>query len=124
LDGTKPRFLTPLVATAQTVIVEDDDITKNVDCCLPPSGNGGRRLKIDTEVRLKEPSTIESSSILSDLRTDSSLGINIPNTTTSSVTSRMSVRKNVFNKIAANENSEPRFDVNKIYTFEFFQVRL
>ena len=124
MDGNKPRFLTPLVATAQTVIVEDDDVTENVDCCLPPSGNGGRRLKINTEVALQEPSTIEPSSILSDLPTNSSLGINIPNTTTSSVASRMSVRKNVFNKIAAKENLEPRFETKKIYTFEFFQVRL
>mmetsp|Transcript_24888 Transcript_24888/g.25254 ORF Transcript_24888/g.25254 Transcript_24888/m.25254 type:complete len:383 (+) Transcript_24888:195-1343(+) len=120
LDGNKPRFLTPLVATAQTVVVENNDVKKDADYRF------GSRLKIDAEVDLVEPSSIESTSILSDLRANSSLGISIPDTTESSPTSRMSVRKKIFNTLAADKlssSSEPRFSMDKVYTFEFFQVR-
>lgn len=120
LDGDKPRFLTPLVATAQTVVVENKDIKKDADYSFDS------RLKIDVEVDLVEPSSIEPTSILSDLRTDSSLGISIPDTTESSVASRMSVRKKIFNTLAADKSSssyEPQFSMHKVYTFEFFQVR-
>jgi len=119
LDGNKPRFLTPLVATAQTVVVENNDVKKDADYRF------GNRLKIDAEVDLVEPSSIESTSILSDLRANSSLGISIPDTTESSPTSRMSVRKKIFNTLAADKlssSSEPRFSMDKVYTFEFFQV--
>jgi len=118
LDGDKPRFLTPLVATAQTVVVENKDIKKDADYSFDS------RLKIDVEVDLVEPSSIEPTSILSDLRTDSSLGISIPDTTESSVASRMSVRKKIFNTLAADKSSssyEPQFSMHKVYTFEFFQ---
>ena len=49
------------------------------------------------------------------------IGIGVPDTTKSSIAHRMKVRKKIFNKIASQKLSEPRFDTSKRYTFEFYQ---
>ena len=128
LDDNKPRFLTPLVATAHTVLSEGDEHEKsrtldgqNSIKLSPRSKNCDRHLNIDLGDNLKEPSSVKSSSILSDLAVDSNLGITIPDTTSFSATKRSLARKKIFNAISANRKPEPRFDTHKIYTFEFYQ---
>lgn len=129
LDDNKPRFLTPLVATAQTVLCEDDESEKSCDnsndrnLCnhFPSLRYGDRHLTIDTRVDLEEPPSLEPSSVLSGLGGDSDLAISIPDTISYSVTGRSLTRKNVFNALSAKISPEPRFDVHKVYTFEFYQ---
>eukprot|EP00536_Pseudo-nitzschia_multiseries_P016638 jgi/Psemu1/222025/e_gw1.1179.2.1 len=102
LDADKPRFLTPLLATAQTVLSEDDNCKetpkkrekKNTDNMLHSSRDGGP---------------------------DRDLGIIIPDTTSSSATGRAKARKKIFNKLGATKSEEHRFDCNKTYSFEFYQ---
>ena len=108
LDGDKPRFLSPLLATAQTVLVEDSNSSRCVT------------------IEIEEPSSKKKESILSVLRADSSLDITIPDTSNSSVTNRTNVRKRIFNSLVAKNTTSslgPRFSKNKVYTFEFFHVR-
>lgn len=108
LDGDKPRFLSPLLATAQTVLVEDSNSSRCVT------------------IEIEEPSSKKKESILSVLRADSSLDITIPDTSNSSVTNRTNVRKKIFNSLVAKNTTSslgPRFSKNKVYTFEFFHVR-
>ncbi len=128
LDDNNPRFLTPLVATAHTVFSEEDEHEKSRTWDGQKSINRSaqsktcdRHLNIDVGDDLKEPSSVESSSILSDLAVDSNLGITIPDTTSFSATKRSSARKKIFNAISANRKPEPRFNTHKIYTFEFYQ---
>lgn len=105
LDGDKPRFLSPLLATAQTVLVEDSNSSRCVT------------------IEIEEPSSKKKESILSVLRADSSLDITIPDTSDSSVTNRMNARKKIFNSLVAKNTTSslgPRFSKNKVYTFEFF----
>mmetsp|Transcript_23510 Transcript_23510/g.55353 ORF Transcript_23510/g.55353 Transcript_23510/m.55353 type:complete len:368 (-) Transcript_23510:1086-2189(-) len=130
LDVNKPRFLTPLLATAQTVLSEDADLKEtcgkrnNVNADSPSHllRDNGHSLKITSKSGLREPASLEPSSVLSCLRTrERDLGISIPDTTLSSTTDRAKVRKKIFNALCATESEEPRFDCNKTYTFEFYQ---
>ena len=130
LDGEKPRFLSPLLATTQTVLSEEDDAKeswsnpniRNTYNILHSSRDDGLCLKIDTAVHLEEPSSLDPSSVLSNLRAQQrDLSISVPDTTSSSVTSRTVARKKVFNALSAIKSSEPRFDCDRIYTFEFYQ---
>lgn len=103
LDGNRPRFLTPLVATAHTVVVKSSKDS----------------LSQDMEDDIEEPSSVEATSALASV--PDSLGVHVPDTTKSSIVSRMKARKRVFNALAAKKSSEPRFDIDKEYTFEFYQ---
>ena len=123
----KPRFLSPLVATAQTVL-SANNVSKsdnNSDCRNlkngdPPFKYGDRHVDIDTATDAGEPPSVESSSILSGLSPDIILSISVPDTTSCSVSRRTSARKKIFNALSS-RSQEPRFDTKKIYTFEFFQ---
>mmetsp|Transcript_17239 Transcript_17239/g.35389 ORF Transcript_17239/g.35389 Transcript_17239/m.35389 type:complete len:136 (+) Transcript_17239:12-419(+) len=126
----KPRFLSPLLATTQTVLSEDDDAKeswtntniRNTYNVLHSSRDESPCLKIDTAVHLEEPSSLDPSSVLSNLwAQESDLNISVPDTTLSSMASRTVARKKVFNALSAIKSSEPRFDCDRIYTFEFYQ---
>jgi len=124
LDGNKPRFLSPLVATAHTVLSEDEDEhpsdRNSIDSSLRLKQRD-RHLDLDVEADLQEPHSLDSSSVLSSLATNTDLGITIPDTTSFSATNRSLTRKKIFNSLSANRTPEPRFDTDKIYTFEFYQ---
>lgn len=121
--GDKPRFLTPLVATAQTVLSEEckNQEYKNRDDISSSSKKSGHGVKFEMEADIEEPSSMESSSVLSALRTNNDLIIDIPDTTSLSAMGRGATRKKIFNALNAKESTEPRFDLNKVYTFEFYQ---
>lgn len=130
LDGNQPRFLSPLVATAHTVLSEDDDDSVDVlSNSKDTKTNEAFHLqrinrncfKIDTRIDIKEPSSLESCSILSSLSCENYNDIRIPDTTSSSGSRRVMTRKRIFNTLSANKSSEPRFDESKVYTFEFYQ---
>jgi len=94
LSGENPYAVTPLVATANTVLV--GDAGKNL----------GRHLE--------EPTTSSSMSILD--------AIEVKSKENASSLQRQQFRKRVFNKLAAaNPDSGPCFDTEKTYTFEFYQ---
>lgn len=112
LDGDKPRFLTPLVATAHTVLVTDPKAVRR--------DTKEEALQSKTiEDGIEEPSSISESSVLSHLSDD--LGVSVPDTTNTSLAGRMKARKKIFNALAANQSMEPRFATEKEYCFEFYQ---
>jgi hypothetical protein len=104
LEGDKPRFLSPLVATAHTVLVNT-------------SSSDGGRIRHDIESPVEEGPSTKETSVLYYVPGD----LTVPDTTNSSVSSRMKVRKKIFNTLAAKQSAEPRFDTTKEYTFEFYQ---
>ena len=110
LDSSRPRFLTPLVSTAHTVIVTHSDDTRPKDMEEP----------------IDEPSSVDPSSIMSFvINSDPKSDIaRVTDTTNSSIASRMKTRKKVFNTLAAKKSMEPKFDTTKEYTFEFYQHML
>lgn len=110
LDGDKPRFLTPLVATAHTVLVNDP-----TSCTMTAESKPQQTL----ETHIEEPSSLTENSVLSFLPED--LGVSVPDTTASSLAGRMKARKKIFNTLAARHSMEPCFDTTKEYCFEFYQ---
>jgi len=128
LDDDEPKFLSPLVATAQTVLLTNNEFKsydnsdyRNPKNAAPPLKDCDRHLNVDIVTDAGEPPSTDSSSILSDLSSDVILGTSVPDTTSCSVTSRTLARKKIFNTLSAKRSLEPRFDTKKIYTFEFFQ---
>jgi hypothetical protein len=121
LDGSQPRFLTPLVATAQTVMSKDRQMTPGVSSPTIDK-EGEEKLRnyqiysgaLDMEDPIEEPHTRDVSSILQAV-------VGATQENSSSVSSRMKNRKKVFNKLAASRASDPLFDLDKEYTFEFYQ---
>lgn len=125
LDCTKPRFLTPLVATAHTVFSEDAESRKAPEHqSNQTSGcdfrHGDTHLNIDAADALVEPPSVAPSSLLSGFDGDG-FGIAVPDTTSDSASGRSLARKKLFNTLSAKRSSEPRFKTNKVYTFEFYQ---
>jgi len=139
LDGTKPRFLTPLVATAHTVLVQDyqhkeeheeaanavtaakDNATTNSSAAFQQQDNlvnfsiyaGSANMEEDVE----EPPSDDTRSAMAMVEaTKAAAG-------TSSIAQRRQARKKAFNQLAAAKNDDdgPCFDTSKEYTFEFFQ---
>ncbi len=128
LDKNKPRFLSPLVATAQTVLSEEDENhssdtanDRKSDRSSSSLNDRVRHLDIDVGAELGEPHSLEPTSVLFSLGTDSDLGITIPDTTFLSPAKRVLARKRIFNSLSAKRSPEPRFDPSKTYTFEFYQ---
>ena len=110
VDSSRPRFLTPLVSTAHTVLVKDSDDT------LPK----------DMEDSIEEPSSVDPSSIMKAVKAAGSKAdiVRVTDTTKSSIASRMKTRKKVFNALSSKKSMEPKFDTTKEYTFEFYQHML
>jgi len=129
LDEEKPRFLTPLVATANTVLSENGEYESSCDNSTDRNSrkrfaslkHGDRHLNIDTSSDLEEPHSLEPSSVLSALSANTDLGITVPDTTSCGATGRSLTRKKIFNALSAKRSPEPRFDTHKVYTFEFYQ---
>lgn len=132
IDGQEPRFLTPLVATAHTVLEKhmDDDgeaSSESSDCVvegqveedLPESDERLYNYNVyagaqDIEAALEEPPANDAMSLMK----------HVPNanlTDAGSVKSRQKVRKKAFNAISAHHADEPVFELGKEYSFEFYQ---
>ena len=115
LHGNQPRFTTPLVATAHTVVAKEHHSTRS-------QGNIEESLKNyfhysgseDMENDIHEPPADDETSILQSVECDAHKHV-------ASVSARMKHRKKVFNKIAASSQKSVKFDTTKEYTFEFYQ---
>ncbi|CAJ1952402.1 unnamed protein product [Cylindrotheca closterium] len=107
LGSAHPRFLSPLVATAQTVRVDRDSASK-------------QRESIDGVI-IEAPSS-DPLSILWEGESSSEEFDSSQETT--SISSRMKKRKKVFNQVAARKDEDKRFSTEHEYTFEFFQHML
>lgn len=106
LDGASPRFLTPLVATAQTVIQNQ------------PMAMSSMATDLENEVE-ELPST-DPASLLP--LAQKALGVTTGlDTTSHSTAARMKARKHAFNQLAARKDKTLTFDTSKQYTFEFYQ---
>ncbi|KAL7475981.1 hypothetical protein ACHAW6_001872 [Cyclotella cf. meneghiniana] len=120
LEGDCPRFLSPLVSTAQTVLVHP---RRNNKAATNPFQFPGADENI--EVNIHEPQRSDQSSIMQSFvssDTGESIGISSASSSeNSSVASRMRNRKRAFDKIFSDSIKTPTFDVDKEYTFEFFQ---
>ena len=127
LDAREPRFLSPLVSTAHTVLEKDvqcrktepspsteqadDDDNDDDDDCLHKyhvmlAG------ATDMEEYVEEPSAIEYTSIMKYMPGSRDGG---------STVRRQKIRKKAYNHIFASKADEPRFQLDKEYTFEFYQ---
>jgi Protein of unknown function (DUF1769) len=136
LSGNQPRFITPLVATAHTVLVlnhetisrnnvidstttlaEDDDTERLVNYQIYAGST-------DMERDIHDPPEDDPTSILPALCAgdDTNNYYNYYYSAASAtVASRMKNRKKAFNRNAANRDKEPRFALDKEYCFEFYQ---
>jgi hypothetical protein len=123
IDAKEPRFLSPLVATAHTVLEKDDDappscetepsiLTEESDDCL--YNNHVYTGATDMEDNVEEPSAEESTSIMKYVR-GVSKHAGVP------IAKRQKIRKKAYNHIFASKAKEPRFQLDKEYTFEFYQ---
>lgn len=120
LEGDKPRFLTPLVATAQTVqakphksaspgaVKPQNDVEDKLVNFAVYAGSS------DMEDTIAEPCPTDATSLLQAMGSAKEKKID-------SVAARMKNRKKVFNQAAASKASTPVFDLDKEYTFEFYQ---
>jgi hypothetical protein len=133
LSGEKPRFLTPLVATAHTVTVREhlDDTTTAAF-----AGERNERIRnwsiykgsSNMEAPLVEPAPSDPSSIMQALppqaKTWAASSSSYDHTTGTEARRRV-IRKKAFNslvgRVAHSTSEEPTFDMGKEYTFEFYQ---
>ena len=96
LDGKRPKFLSPLASTAQTVICDD--------------GKTG-----SMERDMSEPDQSDPKSLHQHLTKPCR-----PRKGTD-IKARIKARKKAFDRNFARKDMEPKFDPSKEYTFEFFQ---
>lgn len=132
-DGTKPRFLTPLVATAHTVLVQDYQQKEKheVAANAVTNSNTTRQQQDDLvnfsiyagssnmEDDVEEPPSDDPRSVMMTVdATNVSAGAS-----SSSITQRRQARKKAFNRLVSTKNDTdgPCFDTSREYTFEFFQ---
>ena len=96
LDGKRPKFLSPLASTAQTVICDD-----------------GKKGSMERD--MSEPDQSDPKSLHQHLTKPCR-----PRKGTD-IKARIKARKKAFDRNFARKDMEPKFDPSKEYTFEFFQ---
>ncbi|KAL3793817.1 hypothetical protein HJC23_006177 [Cyclotella cryptica] len=119
LEGDCPRFLSPLVSTAQTVLVHPRTNKESSTSLFKFLGADE-----SIEGNIHEPQQSDQSSIMQSLISsdrEGLIGISSASSGKTSVASRMRSRKRAFDKIFSDSIKRPTFDVDKEYTFEFFQ---
>ena len=100
MGDSKSHFLAPLVATAQTVLVES-------------SKDSASHKLLDEDII--EPKSTEKSSVLFDIDSaSSSLGPEVDE----AVARRIKKRKRFFNMLSSKKAESPSFSTQNIYTFE------
>ena len=127
--GEQPRFLTPLMATAHTVLVKDypSSNVENGHSETPETTKDPQRKEremkfqiypgaLDMEQDIVEPQFDEPTSILRYVPS-----AKVPRKGAKSVGTRQSFRKKLFNSISAKHANEPCCEVDKEYSFEFYQ---
>ena len=130
LDSNRPRFLSPLISTAHTVIVKDCSTTSIEHSIDDTHTIESEETLLEDQVDFKiyagtskieddvdEPPSNDPSSIMSILQPNA----NQARAGSSTIVQRRATRKKAFNRLAAVGESGHVFDVNKEYTFEFYQ---
>ena len=131
LDCDRPRFLSPLVSTAQTASSRS---RRGRACGTGPDGGGGGGDDDDDEsadgrggsieAAMEEPQPSDPSSLLRELllpRPDSvGRSFELP-ADSDRVARRVKARKRAFDGLRARGDASPTFDPDREYTFEFFQ---
>ena len=137
LDGDRPRFLSPLVSTAQSVIAHrggtkcgngKKDTTKfnvnNDEDCVE---NVIRFIGADEslEAGIYEPQPSHPSSLLQDLINSegeamAGMAFTLP-PDSNKIATRTKHRKRAYDKLFAKSIKTPTFDIHTEYKFEFFQ---
>lgn len=113
LDGDCPRFLSPLVSTAQSALVCKRAYEANKDNGI--ASTAGENI----EAALSEPQPSDPASLIQELLHSGGKST-IPHDS-DCIATRIKNRKRVFDKLHANHGKVPTFDPNSEYTFEFFQ---
>ena len=109
LVGDNPRFLSPLVSTAQSALV----------CPLDKSvSRGDGTADENIEAPISEPQPSNPTSLIQNL-VDNAF-IKLP-PDSNNITTRIKTRKRAFDKLDASQSKTPTFCDTKEYTFEFFQ---
>eukprot|EP00978_Attheya_sp_CCMP212_P013071 scaffold32644_cov55-Attheya_sp.AAC.2 len=98
-NTNQPRFLSPLLSTAQTVLL-------HTDIKSSPATHDGA---------INEPSPIESTSLIQVLQP------NTQKTPIKSITDRRKKRKKASDSLFVQQDSKLCFDTSTVYTFEFYQ---
>jgi hypothetical protein len=119
LDAQEPRFLSPLVATAHTVLEKDAPSCGETQPPISTDENENRLYNYqvyagaaDIEDDVEEPSAESSMSVMKHVHGSKDAG---------SVAKRQKVRKKAYNHIFASKAEEPCFQLDMEYTFEFYQ---
>ena len=109
LEGDCPRFLSPLVSTAQSAFVQS---TTDENAFADDS----------IEDTMYEPQPSDPTSLLQELHQsdDESLLSTLPSDS-DNITTRIKTRKRAFDKLHSTRCKTPTFDTKSEYTFEFFQ---
>jgi Protein of unknown function (DUF1769) len=148
IDGTQPKFLAPLAATAHSILqypIVEENTSSQVFNATRPLDDMAHRLHgsyyrgaKDLECPVEEPHANSDHSILPDVLRASNLQSKhstISSSTTSfvplsfasstssssSVMSRQRIRKACLNKVTATRDMGPKFSTQKEYCFEFYQ---
>lgn len=129
IDGQHPRFLTPLVATAHTVLEKNHDGNSREESLQSDEPQTNEHFvdkddrlfnfrvyagAKDIEAYIEEPSADDAFSIMKRAP-DASL------VDAGSVSKRQRARKKAFNSISAKHAGEPCFLLDQEYSFEFYQ---
>ena len=116
IDGDEPRFLTPLVSTAHTVMEKPQKTTiapstdKRDDPLYNYQVYAGA---VDIEDNVEEPSPEDSTSVMQH--------VSGTHKDSASVSKRQKARKRAYNYLYAKRAEEPCFRTDAEYTFEFYQ---
>jgi hypothetical protein len=119
ISGTTPKFLTPLCATAHTVLCktqeEEDSMVQNAEADEKLKNYFIYKGSMDIETNVEEPSNTDPTSLLFTFPNKQ------PDNGKKPVTTRQKLRKKALNHNAASKSDEPTFQLDKEYTFEFYQ---
>jgi hypothetical protein len=119
ISGSSPKFLTPLCATAQTILCKtQEEVDDTVGIAM-----ADEQLKnyfiykgsVDIETNMEEPSNTDPTSLLFTFPEKQLDNSKKP------VTTRQKLRKKALNHNAATKSDQPIFQLDKEYTFEFYQ---
>ena len=133
LNCDRPRFLCPLVSTAQGVmmsslpiqscrhpLVADKTATTTVVMVEDKSNVVGCWADECIENEINEPQSSDPTSVLQHLLHSKTEYYSLP-PDSDCIATRVKARKRAFDILRVRQDTTPTFDPNRVYTFEFFQ---
>jgi hypothetical protein len=122
LSGNNPRFLSPLVATAHTVLQHNSSSSYNTNDDDDNSDTNKNNHSGPMDEGLEEVHMSHPSSVVPLVYR--ALGRTVERAhkaDSTSIQARMKARKRAMNQLAVQRDTTVQFDVTKEYTFEFYQ---